>query len=174
MSLAFHVRPEQFTDHNRITQIHRSAFGRDQEGRLVHRLRRDNDLLLSLVAEMDDGRLVGHIAFSPSRAEHGNSSLPEGVALGPLAIMPRYQKRGIGRGLVEQALIHQALQQFPWVVVVGAPHYYTRFGFVAANPLGLRLPFSVPPKSFMVRWSHNEAVLPKGATIHYHSAFLSV
>lgn len=175
MTLRCAIRPEQMANENRITHIHRAAFRRDQEARLVHRLRRDGDLLLSLVAEDEQRNILGHIAFSPCYAEHPSQPLAAGCALGPLAVDPAYQHQGVGQQLVTAALAHEVLQAYPWMVVVGKPAYYQSFGFESAHALGLKLPIKVPPEAFMVRWPETaERTLPAGTLVRYHSAFLRV
>lgn len=97
-----------------------AAFGGPDEARILAALRRDGDLALSLVAEAA-GTLLGHVALSPLRGD-----LPGAVALAPLAVAPRAQRRGIGSALVRAALDRAGEAT---VVVLGDPGYYGRFGF---------------------------------------------
>lgn len=121
------VRPETAGDTAAIRNIICQAFGDDQEAGLVGRLRRDHDLVLSLVAEQD-GQLVGHVGFSRLWIAQGAQRIP-GISLAPLAVMPDRQRKGTGRALVEAG--HTRLREAgeTIVFVLGDPDYYGRFGF---------------------------------------------
>ncbi|HKR76881.1 MAG TPA: N-acetyltransferase [Rhodanobacter sp.] len=115
--------------------VHRAAFGRDDEARLVQRLRDDGDSALEWLAEVD-GQVVGHVAYSPVRIEHGDDGRALGLA--PVGVLPAWQRRGIGRALVDASLA--ALRQdgqTPLVVVLGDPAWYVRSGFTPASAAGL-------------------------------------
>jgi len=144
------IRPEEPPDSPTITEVHRSAFGGDIEMTIVGAVRASPEFIrdLSLVA-VKDGRVVGHILFSPVRIETGSSSSPA-LALAPIAVLPGYQKEGIGSLLVEEGLGRCRELGHPIVIVVGEPSFYTRFGFTPARARGLEAPFPVPDEAFMV------------------------
>ena len=79
------------------------------------------------------GTVVGHVAFSPVTAGAGAS----GLGLAPLAVLPEHRRGGVGAELVTRGLEVCASLGYGWVVVLGAPGYYSRFGFGAARALGL-------------------------------------
>jgi len=94
------IREERQEDIPAIRCVNELAFGQVEEADLVERLRRHHKLLVSLIAE-DQGRLVGHIAFS--RVTLGSQRLPsDGAGLGPMAVLPDRQKRGVGSLLARQ------------------------------------------------------------------------
>lgn len=126
------VRAEMRHDHAGISALLTRAFGGPDEARLVDDLRRQGDLALSLIAEIE-GTVIGHIAFSPITAEG------PALALAPLAVHPAVQGRGIGAALVQAAL--QAFQQDHTIVVLGDPAYYQRYGFRGAD---LASPYAGP------------------------------
>ncbi len=128
------VRPEQPGDLEAIREVNRAAFGAEGEGRLVDRLRGEGLLRLSLVAEVE-GRVVGHIAFSALSLEGR-----EVLSLAPMAVLPAFQRQGIGSVLVRAGLSWLGLP----VVVLGHPDYYPRFGFSAEHATGLRCAWSGP------------------------------
>ena len=126
------VRPERPGDIDVIRAVHDAAFGGGGEGRLVDALRAAAKLVVSLVAERE-GEVVGHIGFSPVTS----STAARGLGLAPLAVRPDVQRRGIGGTLVVEGLAAAARSGCEFVVVLGDPHYYGRFGFGPAAPHGL-------------------------------------
>ncbi|MCM2679900.1 GNAT family N-acetyltransferase [Echinimonas agarilytica] len=176
--MPFQIRPEQSGDHNQITHIHRQAFGRDNEGRLVHRLRRESALQLSLVTVQDD-LAIAHIAFSGvtlSGAKKGKRAASLGLALGPVGVLPNHQGEGLGLELIKAALNDMVVKSSPFQVLVGEPELYGRFGFVAAESFGLSCEIPVPKKYFLLRVSPEQPVadFEDGDVLHYHNAFHSV
>ena len=126
------VRPERPADVIAIRNVHDAAFGGTGEGRLVDALRDAGKLVVSLVAETD-GELVGHVGFSPV-----TSAAPaRGFGLAPMAVRPDVQRRGIGGQLVVAGLAAVAEVGAEFVVVLGDPRYYGRFGFGPAAARGL-------------------------------------
>jgi putative acetyltransferase len=87
------IRDEQPGDVVAVRQVNRQAFARDLEARIVDTLRDNSAAALSLVA-IDGGTVVGHIMFSPLSV--GSVA---GVGLGPMAVAPRHQRRGVGAAL---------------------------------------------------------------------------
>jgi putative acetyltransferase len=126
------IRPELTGDLAAIYAVQASAFPTDAEARLVDALRAAGRLSVSLVAE-DGGRIVGHVAFSPvSLAETAG-----GLGLAPVAVTPDRQRRGIGGRLVREGLAAATAAGTAFVVVLGHPNYYPRFGFRRAAEVGL-------------------------------------
>jgi putative acetyltransferase len=139
------IRLEQPDDADSIRQIVVAAFGREAEARLVERLRASGKIVRALVAE-EQGRLLGHVAFS--KIEIGGNGAPA-LSLAPLAVMPAFQRLGIGSALVSAGLQQLRMGGQQRVVVVGDPAYYPRFGFVPASRFGLECPWPVPAEAFM-------------------------
>jgi len=127
-----------------ISELNKLAFGQDQEGNIVDALRSNGAVSLSLVATLD-ARVVGHVLYSP--ASVGEVT---GAALGPMAVLPEYQRQGIGTKLVEAG--NRKLKDIgcPFILVVGHAEYYPRFGFKAASTGGLRCEWEVPDDVFLV------------------------
>ncbi len=137
------IRPEQPGDIDAIGQVHRAAFPTDVEARLVEKLRQHGRLWLSLVAE-DESGIIAHIAFSPVRIE-GNNEPTRGLGLAPVAVRPEYQRQGIGTRLIHEGLSACKQTGFSFVVVLGEPVYYHRFGFEPASRWGLNNELGVFP-----------------------------
>lgn len=128
-----------------IRGVIHAAFGRAGEAGLVDDLRRAGALILSAVA-ITDGRIVGHVGFSPVTIGGARPAL----ALAPVAVAPDCQRQGIGSSLIRWSLEQCRQLVHGVILVVGNPAYYSRFGFVTASPFGIECPFSVPPEAFMV------------------------
>ena len=116
------------------------AFGGEEEVCLVDRLRADGLVIASLVA-IENERIAGHILFSHLPVETPHGPLPA-AALAPMAVLPDYQRRGIGGMFVRRGLELCRERGQSAVLVVGHPEYYPRFGFSAAAAKELRGPFS--------------------------------
>jgi putative acetyltransferase len=126
------IRTEEPADQAFIHQVHLASFPSAVEARLVDELRAAGRLTLSLVA-LVNGQLVGHIGFSPVTAP-GPAA---GLGLAPVAVIPPLQGRGIGSALINEGLELCRRAGFGFVVLVGEPDYYSRFGFAPARGWGL-------------------------------------
>lgn len=144
-----------------------TAFGRVDEADLVGRLRAEEAVLLSLVAELE-GRIVGHVLFTRMWIVTATGSIPA-VALAPLAVLPGQQRRGIGGRLILQALDLLRAQGERIVIVLGHPDYYPRFGFSCEKARHLASPF--PPEAFMARELIPGALDGIQGTVRYAAAF---
>ena len=128
-----------------IRQVNEEAFGGADEADLVEALRREGVVLLSLVAELNR-RIVGHILFSRMLIETPAGPIAA-VALAPLAVLPPYQRQGIGGKLIRDGVDTLRGLGERFVIVVGHPEYYPRFGFSTALARSLESPFH--PEAFM-------------------------
>jgi putative acetyltransferase len=139
------LRPETAADHRMIREVNEAAFGCADEADLVGALRTGGVVLLSVVAELDR-RIVGHILFSRMSIDTPTGAIAA-VALAPMAVLPRYQRQGIGGGLIRYGL--DALRGLGErvVIVVGHSGYYPRFGFSTEQARSLENSF--PPDVFM-------------------------
>ncbi len=138
------IRKERPDDIPSVSDVNRRAFGQEQEASIVEALRSNGAVSLSLVATLDS-RVVGHLMYSPARI--GELT---GAGLGPVAVLPEHERRGIGIQLIEAG--NRQLQNVgcPFIVVLGHADYYPRFGFKPARPLGLTCEWDVPDDVFLV------------------------
>ena len=139
-------------DPNDIPAIHRlnvAAFKGEGEANLVDRLRTRGAGLLSLVAE-EDGRVVGHIYFSPMTITAEDGRVFPAVGLAPLAVLPAFQNQGIGSQLVRAGLDGRCRMGHRLVIVLGHASYYPRFGFKPSLPCGIHWERPVDEAHFMV------------------------
>ena len=140
------IREERPGDAPAIRDLTTAAFEGTVEATIVDRLRESCPDLVSLVA-VDGDRVVGHILFSPVTVDVG----PAGMGLAPLAVLPEFQRRGIGAALVERGIAVLRERGCPFVLLYGHPGYYPRFGFERASAHGLRSHLGeVPDDAFMV------------------------
>jgi putative acetyltransferase len=148
------------------------AFGQPKEADLVDALRRRGGVTLSLVA-VRDNEVVGHILFSPVTIESEGSSF-EAVGLGPMVVLPVYQKRGIGSQLVRTGLEQCRRAGYEVVVVLGHAEYYPRFGFVPGKVHGIHCEFDGPDDVFMVVELHPGALDGRTGLAKYRPEFSMV
>jgi putative acetyltransferase len=127
------IRLEKPADAAAISAVHLASFPTADEARLVEALRASDHLSVSLIAE-DSKTIVGHVAFSPVTL----ADVAGGFGLAPVAVLPRSRRQGLAAALIRQGLIDVARAGARFVVVLGSPGYYARFGFQPAYPRGLR------------------------------------
>ena len=99
------IRNETHDDVCAITEVTIAAFktleiSHHTEQFIIEALRAAKALTISLVAERD-GRVIGHIAFSPVTMSDGT---PDWYGLGPVSVLPEYQRKGIGKSLIREGL----------------------------------------------------------------------
>ena len=137
------IRNETPDDVCAITEVTIAAFktleiSNHTEQFIIEALRAAKALTVSLVAEMD-GRVIGHIAFSPVTISDGT---PNWYGLGPVSVLPEHQRKGIGKALIKEGLSRLKDMNAQGCCLVGHPDYYRKFGF--KNMSGLVLE-GVPP-----------------------------
>lgn len=163
------IRPERPSDFPAVRVVHEAAFPTAAEADLVEKLRRNDKVAVSLVAEStEDKRIVGHIVFSPVTFDPAVDVVAFGLA--PMAVLPGHEKHGVGRRLVQNGLAESHSKGACLVVVLGDPGYYGRFGFERASRHGLRNEFGVE-ESFMAFMLDSHAHPPPGTMVKYAPEF---
>lgn len=167
ISTSEHIRDEAPGDEARIAEVTTAAFAAAEhsdgsEAAIIERLRRDGDLTLSLVVERD-GCVVGHAAFSPVTIDGVECGW---FGLGPVAVMPGFQRSGVGGALIRKGLARLRERNARGCVVLGDPDYYRRFGFTQEPALR----FPGPPPAYFQCLAFADPV-PHGV-VSYAPAFL--
>ena len=166
MDLKIVIRSETDADVCAITEVTAAAFktleiSNHTEQFIIAALRAAKALTISLVAEVD-GRVIGHIAFSPLSISDNTRNW---YGLGPVSVLPKYQRRGIGKALIREGLSRLKEMNAQGCCLVGHPDYYPKFGF--KNMPGL-VHEGVPQEVFFTLSFDGQT--PQG-TVTFHDAF---
>ena len=160
-------RKENEKDYDVIYDVVKTAFSKashcdGNEQDLVNDLRKGNAYIpeLSLVAN-DNDKIVGYIMFTKI-----NIGENEEIALAPLAVLPEYQRQGIGSLLIKEG--HRIAKElgYNYSVVLGSENYYPKFGYVPAKVYGIKPPFEVDDKNFMAVKLNDNADKIDGTVIY--------
>jgi putative acetyltransferase len=150
------IRPEKPEDSTFVYAVIERTFKRDAEAKLAEKLRRNCADHLSLVAE-NNGTIVGHIMFTPVIIQNGKKI--QGMGLAPMAVLPSMQRKGIGTMLIKAGLKLLEKKSCPFVIVLGHPEYYPRFGFQPASMLKIKSQWDgVPDEAFMIKILDHKAM----------------
>lgn len=160
------IRHERAGDEAAIATLTIAAFAGHphsdgSEPAIIRNLRAAGALSLSLVCEQGSD-IVGHVALSPVRIDGEDRGW---FGLGPISVLPAFQRRGIGSALMRAAIARMRDRQAGGCVLVGDPAYYSRFGFAAREALVLP---DVPPAVFLALPLSRET--PSGI-VSFHPAF---
>ncbi len=159
------IREEEEIDIDHITQLHNEVFNEPEEGTIVENLRNNNNLTISLVYEID-GKIVGHIAYSPIYKKQEII----GLGLAPIAVLPEYQNQGIGSKLIRYGNSVALSIGYKKIFVLGLPDYYFRFGFHMAREYNYFSKFDLEGDHFMIMGDvlENE---PERVSVNYCNEF---
>ena len=160
------IRSEASGDVEAIGEVTAAAFrsleiSEHTEQFIVEALRAAGALTVSLVAEVD-GRVVGHVAFSPVTISDGTTGW---YGLGPISVLPQYQRQGIGKALIREGLSRLKGMGARGCCLVGHPSYYRKLGF--ENTAGLVVE-GVPPEVFLALSFDGKT--PRGS-VTFHEGF---
>jgi putative acetyltransferase len=165
------IRQEDSHDFSAVYKVNSSAFATSAEAQLVDTLRNEAHPVISLVAD-ENGQIIGHIMFSPVTLS-GNPGLKI-MGLGPMAVIPTQQGKGIGSALVKAGLDKCHAHGYGAVVVLGHTWFYPRFGFRPSTQYGIRSEYDVPDDVFMIVELQKGYLQGSTGTIQYHPAFKGV
>jgi len=162
------IRTEEPHDREAVHRLNLAAFDHGPEAALVDKLRASCRDFLAFVA-VEEGAVVGHILFTPATVD---GSEVRGMGLAPMAVLPARQRCGIGSRLVRHGLEHLRQSGCPFVIVLGHPEFYPRFGFEIASKYRLRCQWNgVPDEAFMVAVADGAALPKAGGVARYREEF---
>jgi putative acetyltransferase len=142
------IRNEQPNDVSAIRYVNECAFKGPAEANLIELLRATEKAVISLVA-INNEKVIGHILFSPVTIASNPHNI-QAVGLAPMAVLPTYQRQGIGSQLVRHGLEVCRKQGYDLVFVLGHKNFYSRFGFTRASDYGFSNEYQAE-ESFMVQ-----------------------
>lgn len=163
------VRAEKPEDVGAVRKVNIAAFGRENEADLVDKLRGFASTF-SFVA-VNSEEIVGHIFFSPVEIEGDFADNLLILGLAPMAVIPDYQRQGIGSLLIRYSLEEFAQLGYKAVFVLGYPDYYPRFGFISAKEKGFGCEYTVTDEAFMVLELESDALKGYTGTVKYRLEF---
>jgi putative acetyltransferase len=134
------TRLEALADCTAIRLVHESAFGQDPEARLVDRLRAEGLIVASIVGIVDERVVASAVLSALTLTTRGGSM--RAVALAPVAVMPSFQRRGLGTAAVTHGLRICTERGYEAAFVRGDPAYYAKFGFSAELARTVSSPYS--------------------------------
>jgi len=162
------IRREEPQDEAAVHSLNRAAFNNGPEAALVDRLRAGCEGYLAWVA-VEDGAVVGHILFTPATIDGCDAV---GLGLAPMAVLPTKQRKGVGSQLVRHGLEHARQSGCQFVIVLGHPEYYPRFGFERASQYRLQCQWTdVPEEAFMVIAIDPRGLPEEGGVARYRDEF---
>jgi putative acetyltransferase len=167
--MTINIRKENPQDVHAIREVNVKAFGQPQEADIVDKLRKTCDGLLSLVAIVNK-RPIGHILFSPAEIV-GEGRTLRGMGLAPMAVLPEYQRQGIGSELVKNGIERLSGKGCPFIIVLGHAEYYPRFGFEPAGRYGVKSEWEVPEAVFKILVLDRSAMLDISGVAVYRPEF---
>lgn len=165
------IRPENKNDYKIISMVNDMAFGQENEGILIEKLRKNRKFIkeLSLVASMGN-EIIGHILFFPIKINSEKESF-ESLALAPMSVIPELQGLGIGSQLVEKGIAKAKKLGHQSIIVLGHEKYYPKFGFKAASEFNISPPFDVPDQVFMAKEIMPDALKDIAGCVEYPKEF---
>lgn len=165
------IRQANEKDYEQVYDVIKTAFekaehsdGNEQD--LVIALRKSNSFIpeLSLVA-VNENKIIGYILFT--KVKIGDNIE---LALAPLAVLPEYQRKGVGTSLIKEG--HRIAKQlkYHYSIVLGSNPYYSKFGYIPASKYDIKAPFNVENECFMAI-KLNKSAETIGGVVEYDKAF---
>lgn len=169
------IRSETLRDRKAVSELYNLGFPNSPEGNIVKKLRSGCPEYHAWVAFplAEPEHIVGHILLTPAELKptDGTKSI-WGLGLAPLVVHPDWRSQRIGSNLVHHALNASQYMHQTFIVVLGNPNYYHRFGFVTASIWDLQCEYAgIPNEAFMVNLLDPDELAGKTGTIYYRPEF---
>ncbi|GAK12451.1 GNAT family N-acetyltransferase [Geomicrobium sp. JCM 19039] len=172
------IRPELNTEYRATEETIQTAFLHEEysdksEHLLVNKIRKSDAFIpeLSLVALNQNEDVIGHILLSKIKIVDGANEV-DSLALAPVSVIPKHQKKGIGSQLIRAAISKANDLGNRSVIVLGHKDYYPKFGFKQARLWNIKAPFDVPDEQFMALEITDHALDNVSGVVQYSEAFL--
>lgn len=172
------IRPESNNEYTITEDIIKEAFLYEEysdksEHLLVKKIRKSDAFIpqLSLVALTEEGNIIGHVLLSKIKIVDGNNEV-DSLSLAPVSVSPHYQKKGIGRQLIQAAIKKAKELGYRSVIVLGHKDYYPKFGFKQAYLWNIQAPFDVADEQFMALELTENGLKNVEGIVHYSKPFL--
>lgn len=149
----FQIRRQHPQDWHAIRAVIDTAFNdKGEVSAIVARIANAcGDDCFGHVAIDQNQKIIGHIWMSPAHIEHDGPPVT-GHCLSPMAVMPQFQKTGIGKALAHALLDDARRRNTTFILVLGHPEYYPKFGFERADAWNISCPMAdAPPEAFMIK-----------------------
>lgn len=170
------IRKEENKDYKSVFKLIENAFENEvytdhKEQFLVERLRKSESFVpeLSLVAEID-GEIVGYVLLTKIKIANNNFQKTS-LALAPIAVLKKYQGKGIGGKLILEAHRKASELGFGSVILLGHEKYYPKFGYKMTKNYGIKLPFDVPDENCMLIELTENALKDVSGIVEYPKEF---
>lgn len=170
------IRVESEKDYKKVEKIIEKAFEEAEfsdktEHILVKKLRNSENFIkeLSIVIEVEE-EIIGYCLFTKGKIRNDNEEFKT-LVLAPLAVLPEYQRRGIGSKLIDEGIKRAKKLGYESIVVLGHQEYYSRFGFEKSSDYGIKAPFEVPEEALMVLELKENSLNKVSGTIIYAREF---
>ena len=151
------IRKETEADYQRVEEITRKAFYNMYmpgcvEHYLVHIMRSHRDFIpeLDFVLELD-GEVVGNIMYTKAKLTDENGQEKEIVTIGPVSVLPEYQRKGYGKQLIEYSFEKAAALGYEAVVIFGSPANYVSRGFQSCRKYKVCVENGTYPAAMLVK-----------------------
>lgn len=151
------IRNERETDYKIVEDITRKTFYNVyvpgcMEHYLVHIMREHEDFIpeLDFVIEVD-GQIVGNIMYTKAKLTDEAGAEKEIVTFGPVSILPKYQRKGYGKMLIEHSLKRAAELGYEAVVIMGSPANYVGSGFQCCRKYNICVEKEKYPAAMLVK-----------------------
>ncbi|WP_332631314.1 GNAT family N-acetyltransferase [Halalkalibacter flavus] len=171
------IRQELTKDYHMTEEMVKKVFSHEEysnkkEHVLVNKIRKSEAFIpeLSLVASNKGHDIIGHILLSKIKIIDADAAV-DSLALAPVSVLPKYQKKGIGNQLIHAALKKAKEHGFRSVIVLGHKDYYPKFGFKPASLWNIIAPFEVPDDVFMALELTDHSLKNVHGIVQYTKAF---
>ena len=138
------IRKENISEYISTENVVREAFWNVyspgcSEHYLVRQMRNCTAFVpeLNLVA-VEHGEIIGHVVNSKSYIVGDDGNRYEVLSLGPISVLPQYQRTGIGTKLIAQVKMIAKDLGYRAILLYGNPAFYTKQGFESAEKYKIR------------------------------------